>query len=37
MKKLIPILIILSLALSACGNFPIKPGNEDADDASSPV
>ena len=34
MKKLIPILIILSLALSACGNFPIKPGNEDADDAA---
>jgi len=28
MKKLIPVLIILGLALSACGNFPLSRNNE---------
>ncbi len=33
MKKLIPVVIILSLVLTACGNFPLNPGNEPETDS----
>ena len=33
MKKLIPLLIVLSLVLTACGNFPLKGNDEPVTDA----
>lgn len=34
MKRLIPVIIILSIALSACGNFPLRPGNDQDSDSA---
>ena len=33
MKKLIPVLIVLSLVLTACSNFPLQGGDEPVTDA----